>query len=58
MENMLNLELGAILERNDYNNATFLHRKPLLNWIFLFKGVFSFVAEYEFYYYYNKCQNG
>ena len=55
-KNMPNLELGYNIVTNDYNNATFYTEKPFAKLDYFFLKSFSFVAEYEFYHYYNNTK--
>ena len=55
-KNMPNLELGYNIVTNDYNNATFYTEKPFARLDYFFLKSFSFVAEYEFYHYYNNTK--
>ncbi|RKS94456.1 carboxypeptidase-like protein [Flavobacterium limicola] len=55
-KNMPNLELGYNIVTNDYNNATFYTEKPFARLDYFFLKSFSFVAEYEFYHYYNNTR--
>ncbi|TDE45374.1 TonB-dependent receptor [Flavobacterium rhamnosiphilum] len=55
-KNMPNLELGYNIVTNDYNNATFYTEKPFTRLDYFFLNSFSFVAEYEFYHYYNNTK--
>lgn len=48
-----NLELGYNTVINDYNNNTFYTDRPFAKLDYYFMNAFSFVAEYEFYHYYN-----
>ena len=50
---MPNLEIGYNVVTNDYNNATFYTERPFAKLDYFFLNSFSFVAEYEFYHYYN-----
>jgi len=51
---MPNLEVGYSYTVNDYNNSKFFTDKPFLRLDYYFLDSFSFVADYEFYHYYNK----
>jgi len=53
-KNLPNLEVGYSYTVNDYNNAKFFTDKPFLRLDYYFLKSFSFVADYEFYHYYNK----
>ncbi len=55
-KNMPNLELGYNIVTNDYNNTTFYTEKPFARLDYFFLKSFSFVAEYEFYHYYNNTK--
>ena len=55
-KNMPNLELGYNIVTNDYNNTTFYTEKPFARLDYFFLRSFSFVAEYEFYHYYNNTK--
>ncbi|MDI5895230.1 carboxypeptidase-like regulatory domain-containing protein [Flavobacterium algoritolerans] len=55
-KNMPNLELGYNIVTNDYNNTTFYTEKPFSRLDYFFLKSFSFVAEYEFYHYYNNTK--
>lgn len=55
-KNMPNLELGYNIVTNDYNNTTFYTEKPFARLDYFFLSSFSFVAEYEFYHYYNNTK--
>ncbi|WP_426064459.1 carboxypeptidase-like regulatory domain-containing protein [Flavobacterium sp. DSP2-3-1] len=55
-KNMPNLELGYNVVTNDYNNATFYTERPFAKLDYFFLSSFSFVAEYEFYHYYNNAK--
>ncbi|MDI5948072.1 carboxypeptidase-like regulatory domain-containing protein [Flavobacterium yafengii] len=55
-KNMPNLELGYNIVTNDYNNTTFYTEKPFAKLDYFFLNSFSFVAEYEFYHYYNNTK--
>ena len=55
-KNMPNLELGYNIVTNDYNNTTFYTEKPFARLDYFFLNSFSFVAEYEFYHYYNNTK--
>ncbi|MFV8441659.1 carboxypeptidase-like regulatory domain-containing protein [Flavobacterium sp. LB2P44] len=55
-KNMPNLELGYNVVTNDYNNAIFYTEKPFARLDYFFLNSFSFVAEYEFYHYYNNTK--
>ncbi len=55
-KNMPNLELGYNIVTNDYNNTTFYTEKPFAKLDYFFLKSFSFVAEYEFYHYYNNTK--
>lgn len=55
-KNMPNLELGYNVVTNDYNNATFYTERPFAKLDYFFLRSFSFVAEYEFYHYYNNAK--
>lgn len=55
-KNMPNLELGYNVIKNDYNNSTFYTEKPFAKLDYFFLKSFSFVAEYEFYHYYNNTR--
>ena len=55
-KNMPNLELGYNVVKNDYNNTTFYTEKPFAKLDYFFLKSFSFVAEYEFYHYYNNTR--
>ncbi|MDI6033233.1 carboxypeptidase-like regulatory domain-containing protein [Flavobacterium sp. LB2P84] len=55
-KNMPNLELGYNIITNDYNNTTFYTEKPFAKLDYFFLNSFSFVAEYEFYHYYNNTK--
>ncbi|WP_426090301.1 carboxypeptidase-like regulatory domain-containing protein [Flavobacterium sp. DSR3-2] len=55
-KNMPNLELGYNMITNDYNNATFYTERPFAKLDYFFLSSFSFVAEYEFYHYYNNAK--
>ena len=48
-----NLEVGYNRVINDYNNNTFYTDRPFAKLDYYFLDSFSFVAEYEFYHYYN-----
>ncbi len=48
-----NLEIGYNLSINEYNNTKFFTNKPFAKLDYYFLDAFSFVAEYEFYKYYN-----
>jgi hypothetical protein len=50
---MPNLEIGYNVVTNDYNNAIFYTERPFAKLDYFFLNSFSFVAEYEFYHYYN-----
>lgn len=49
-----NIELGYNVTINDYNNNTFYTDRPFAKLDYYFLNAFSFVAEYDFYHYYNK----
>ena len=51
---MPNIEFGYNYTINKYSEATFYTDKPFINLDYYFLNSFSFVAEYEFYHYYNK----
>jgi hypothetical protein len=50
---MPNIELGYSYSVNDYPTDTFFTDKPTVTLDYFFLKSFSFVAEYEFYHYYN-----
>lgn len=49
-----NIEIGYNYTINDYNDQTFYTDQPFVRLDYYFLKAFSFVAEYEFYHYYNK----
>jgi len=51
-----NIEMGYTVTINDYNNATFYTDKPFARLDYYFLKSFSFVADYEFYHYYNSSK--
>ena len=53
---MPNLEVGYNVVTNDYNNAVFYTERPFAKLDYFFLNSFSFVAEYEFYHYYNETK--
>ena len=53
---MPNLEIGYNVVTNDYNNAVFYTERPFAKLDYFFLNSFSFVAEYEFYHYYNETK--
>ena len=53
-KNMPNLEVGYSYTVNDYSDSKFFTDKPFLRLDYYFLKSFSFVADYEFYHYYNK----
>lgn len=55
-KNMPNLELGYNIVTNDYNDTSFYTEKPFARLDYFFLNSFSFVAEYEFYHYYNNTK--
>ncbi|WP_396167924.1 carboxypeptidase-like regulatory domain-containing protein [Flavobacterium sp.] len=52
-KNMPNLELGYNIVINNYADNVFYTDKPFAKLDYYFLNAFSFVAEYEFYHYYN-----
>jgi hypothetical protein len=50
---MPNLEVGYNIVINNYDNSVFYTDKPFAKLDYYFLNSFSFVAEYEFYHYYN-----
>lgn len=55
-KNLPNLEVGYALTINDYNNSKFFTDKPFARLDYYFLKSFSFVAEYEYYNYYNSSK--
>jgi hypothetical protein len=53
-KNLPNIELGYNFVVNQYQGNTFYTDKPFARLDYFFLKSFSFVAEYEFYHYYNK----
>ncbi|WP_281336635.1 carboxypeptidase regulatory-like domain-containing protein [Flavobacterium eburneipallidum] len=51
-----NLEVGYNLTINDYANSVFYTDRPFAKLDYYFLNSFSFVAEYEFYHYYNSSK--
>ena len=52
-KNMPNLEIGYTILINNYDSNVFYTDKPFARLDYYFLNSFSFVAEYEFYHYYN-----
>jgi hypothetical protein len=55
-KNMPNLELGYNIVINNYADNVFYTDKPFAKLDYYFLNAFSFVAEYEFYHYYNTAK--
>jgi hypothetical protein len=55
-KNLPNLELGYNLVVNNYDNNVFYTDKPFAKLDYYFLNSFSFVAEYEFFHYYNTAK--
>jgi len=51
-----NIELGYSYTINDYNDSKFFTDKPFARLDYFFLKSFSFVADYEFYHYYNNSR--
>jgi hypothetical protein len=55
-KNMPNLEVGYTILVNNYDDNVFYTDKPFAKLDYYFLNAFSFVAEYEFYHYYNTAK--